>query len=166
MYILANDVMYDWTIGLLESLREHDPELPVMVIPFDNRTTRLSRDCSRYGCGIVQDASLEALDRIGRTLADGNPEAVWIPMFRKLYSFWGPFDHALYLDADTVALESVLDVLRAFEKSRWDFCFFDGTDEYVYRSEAFVQQMKERHGAKLFNAGAGAPEKAPCRCNR
>ena len=152
IYILANDRVYDWTVALLESLRAHDPDLPIVLIPFDANMSRLSAHARTYRFDLAKDSSLQALDEIGWTLAEGRP-AGWIPMFRKLYAFWGPFDHAMYLDADIIALETLSDVLRAFAQSGRDFCYFDGTDEYVYRTASFIREMKARYGARLFNAG-------------
>jgi hypothetical protein len=33
VYTLANDPMYDWLVAFLESLQEHEPDLPIVVYP-------------------------------------------------------------------------------------------------------------------------------------
>src|SRR5260370_3390370 len=43
VYTLANDPMYDWLVAFLESLREHEPALPIVVIPLDDRISRIKR---------------------------------------------------------------------------------------------------------------------------
>ena len=70
VYTLANDLMYDWLVAFLESMQEHEPDLPIVVIPFDDRIDRVARLCSRYSFAIMDDPVLAEIDRMDATVRD------------------------------------------------------------------------------------------------
>mgnify|MGYP006381690867 CR=1 FL=1 len=47
VYCLANDLVLDWALALFESLREFAPELPLLVIPYDERQVELGLELHR-----------------------------------------------------------------------------------------------------------------------
>jgi len=153
IYFLANDRVLDWAIALLESIRAHDASLPLVLIPYDDRLDSLVTLAQRYSFQVYSDSSLAKLDELGAGFAPENEQPGWVPMFRKFAAFWGPLQNAIYLDCDIVVLDSLAGLLQAFEGSDLDFCFFDETDEFIYQSENLRRSMKERFGARLFNAG-------------
>ena len=152
VYVLANDAVHDWLVAFLESYRAHNPDLPLALIPYDDRLDRVRALADSYQFEVINDASLIRLDELGRSFA-GDDSPGWVRMFRKFFVFWGPFEYGLYLDCDIIVLDDLKQLLDAFVESSWDFCFFDQTDEYVYNSEAFILKMKQEYSARLFNAG-------------
>ncbi len=150
VYCLANDKVIEWTIAFCESLRAHEPALPLVVIPFDDHVDRLSRLAERYRFAILRDPSLERLDRIGTLFYPGDPTARH--MFRKLAAFWGPFDRFIFLDSNIVVLGTLGSILSA--GIGYDLVRFDTDIKPVYKSGPFRDEMVRAHGARGFNAGA------------
>jgi hypothetical protein len=103
VYTLANDGVYDWLVAFLESMREHEPDLPIVVIPFDDRIDRIARLRSTYRFDIMDDPLLAETDRMGATYYPG--DALWPHAFRKLAAFWGPFENFAFFDSDVVILQ-------------------------------------------------------------
>jgi hypothetical protein len=151
VYVLANDPMYDWMVAFLESFRAHNPDLPLSILPFDNRVERLRTLAGRYRFDVFEHASLARLDALGASFAAG--PAWWTPAFRRMACFWGPYQHFLCLDCDIVTLEDVRELLEAMREAGRDFCFFDQTDECVYTSPELLERMKREHHARPFNVG-------------
>jgi hypothetical protein len=116
IYTLANDVTLDWFVAFCNSVRRHDPDLPLIVIPYDDRVERLTRLAGRYGFEMFADSQLGSLDEIGRQMSSTGLSG----MFRKLSVFWGPLTHFAYLDADLVMLSSINPAIEAIIQRRAD----------------------------------------------
>jgi len=65
VYFLANDTYLEWAIALLESIRAWNPDLPLCLIPFDERADRLIGLTSTYAFSVWDDSSLQDLDAMG-----------------------------------------------------------------------------------------------------
>ncbi|NJR32479.1 MAG: hypothetical protein HC778_06160, partial [Chamaesiphon sp. CSU_1_12] len=48
VYFSANDVVYDWAIAFLNSFRKFNPDLRLILIPFDDRCNRLFQLKEKY----------------------------------------------------------------------------------------------------------------------
>jgi hypothetical protein len=151
IYFSANDVVYDWVVTFLESVRNYNPDLPVILLPFDERMDRLTKLAPRYRVTIHNDAAFEELDDMGRQVVRGEISHGhhW---FRRLATFWGPFDHFLSLDSDIVLLSDPAQMLRAIRESEMDLLHCDCALGQVYLPGEFRRQMVRR-GARGFNAG-------------
>jgi hypothetical protein len=152
LYTLANDHVVDWLIALLESLRAHEPDLPVTVIPFDGDLARIRSLSGRYGFEVADDPRLEALDDIGRTLWP--EDEVSVGAMRKLFAFFGPYERFLFLDSDVVVLEPLGRFFEAQRRAGCDFAFFDDELDMVYKPGDFRSEMVQKRGAQGFNTGA------------
>ncbi len=150
IYCLANDKVLDWTIALCQSLRVHEPLLPLIIIPFDERLDRLSRFAERYRFTILRGPSLERLDRIGALFYPDSP--VDTHAFRKFAAFWGPFDQFVFLDSDIVALSALSEVMPAC--AGYDLVHLDFDMDRVYERGPFREEMVRVHGARGINTGA------------
>lgn len=149
--VLANDHVIDWMVAWLNSFREHNPWLAASIIPYDGNVEKLTAIANDYDVDVLTGDYSE-FDRIGASLAsEGHPR--WVNMFRKFAAFEGPYENTIYLDSDIIIVGDLSEVLMAFEKSEIEFCFFDETDEYIYMDRDFLDEMKSRYGARLFNAG-------------
>ena len=68
IYVLGTDAVLQWSLALLASLRRHEPDIPVIAIPFDRQTARFDRAVARYSANLWKDEEhLRAWDSIGST---------------------------------------------------------------------------------------------------
>jgi hypothetical protein len=150
-YTLANDASLDWFVAMCESLRRHEPELPLLVIPWDGRVERLERLAGRYQFSILEDDRLEDLDEMGRRLWQSRPERA--PMFRKFAAFWGPLDEFMYIDTDIVVLHELAVYFDTLARDGAALLFMHSDHDQVYAPGEFRERMIGEHGSRGFNAG-------------
>ena len=67
VYFLANDHVLNWSIAFFESLRTHEPDMRLVMIPFDVRIEKIAALRDRYHFEIFDHPSLKALDELGRS---------------------------------------------------------------------------------------------------
>ena len=79
VYFLGNDRVLDWSIGLLESLRFHNPDIPLALIHYDDRICQIAALTSKYQFTIFSGPTLAIVDEEGHSL---NKESKWSPAFR------------------------------------------------------------------------------------
>jgi hypothetical protein len=157
VYCMANDGVHDWFVAFCESLRARvgAADLPLVVIPFDDRMDEIEPLRERYGFEILDDRALPRLDAIGERIWPGRP-GDW-HSFRKLASFWGPLEDFVFLDADVVVLEDPRLFLDAY-RDRSDgtqLMFFDWDMDMVYLPGELRDRMTAA-GARGFNSGGFA----------
>jgi hypothetical protein len=149
-YTLANDASLEWFIAMCESLRRHEPDKPLVVIPWDDRMDRVEELAERYDFTISTDEHLPRLDELGRRLWRSRPQRA--PMFRKFASFWGPLDEFLYLDTDIVVLGPLEAYFDALPQEA-DLLFMHSDHDQVYAPGELRERMIGEHGSRGFNAG-------------
>ncbi len=152
VYILGNDVVLEYAIGLFRSLRHHSPDIPVRLLPYDNRLEKLRPWLERYRIDLHPDPDYGFYDRLGDELL----ERVHLGhhMFRKFAAFAGPYDDFLYLDADIAVLAPVEELLARFARSGAEFMTFDSDLDNVYRRTPWRAALEQSGRTKGFNAGA------------
>lgn len=153
VYVLGNDHVADFLEALFASLRRHSPDLPVRLIPYDDRLTRTRELCRRHRITLHEDASFAALEQIGLNLWTDSPYPTHHRLFRRLCIFWGPFDDFLYLDADVCVLAPLEPLFAAFAGAPAPFASFDVDHERVYLPGPFRDRMIREHGSLGFNSG-------------
>ena len=123
IYVLANDRVADHALALLASIRAYDSETPVVLIPYDEHSTRVA-DLLRQHFRVqtfADAALLERLDAAVRRIFGATffrrPQN-----FRKQACWFGPFDEFLYLDADIVVFERIIAVLDALRGADFVCC--------------------------------------------
>lgn len=115
VYFLANDRVYDNVVAFLNSFRASNPTIDLCLIPFADDLEQIRALAPRYEFSIYADEDvLRRCDAIGARF-HGKPAG----HYRKLAAWHGEFDRFVYIDCDTVVLESV------------DFVF-DYLDEYDF----------------------------------
>jgi hypothetical protein len=155
-YFLANDRYIEWAVAFLESIRAWNPELPLRLIPFDDRADRVARLAGRYDFDVLDDPAFSHLDDLGREMLQGRG-SLGANAHRKLASFWGPFESFAVLDVDvivTVDLTRVLDPLAAGEP-RILHCHTCEL-EAVYTSPELRGEARAAGYAQGINAGIWA----------
>lgn len=149
---LGNDAVLDWTIALCESVHEHDPELPLTLIPFDDGVERTKAVLDRYGYGLYEGPMLARMDALGERYFPGGGH-VKTHIMRK-FCAWDVYDEFLYLDCDIVVVAPVAPYFRMLERSGADFVHFATDMAQVYRAGPLRERMIAEHGAAGFNSGA------------
>jgi lipopolysaccharide biosynthesis glycosyltransferase len=155
IYCLANDAVLDWTIAFFESLRTYEPNCRLIVIPFDDRISKLSQLAQKYNLEFFPNSEniLEKLDDLGAVF---NPKrGNNIHMFRKLAIFFGPLEHFLFLDSDIVVLSKLNELFEAYFASQNEFMYYKGeTFDPVYKPGEFREKMIAEYSANGFNSGS------------
>ncbi|MEM9216063.1 MAG: Npun_R2821/Npun_R2822 family protein [Cyanobacteria bacterium P01_F01_bin.150] len=119
IYITANDKVMDHAIALLNSVRLHDPDIPIVLIPYNDDYHEVAACLEqRYGVTVYED--LEFIERISTRLYDIFGEGFFARpnQFRKQACWFGPFDEFVYIDTDIVVFESIsqnMNYLKAYD---------------------------------------------------
>ncbi|MEB3233646.1 MAG: hypothetical protein VKJ64_21740 [Leptolyngbyaceae bacterium] len=108
LYITANDKVMDHAIAFLNSLRLHDPDIPVILIPYNEDYHQVATCLNeRFGVTVYED--LDFIKRISQRLYDifGNGFFARPNQFRKQACWFGPFEEFVYIDTDIVVFEPI-----------------------------------------------------------
>jgi hypothetical protein len=124
IYITANDKFTQEAIALLNSIRTYDPEIPVVLIPYDDHCDAIAQTLNeRFGVTVYPD--LEFIDRLSNRLYQIFGEGFFARpnQFRKQACWFGEFDQFLYIDTDIVVFEKIADNLNYLQD--YDFICAD-----------------------------------------
>ncbi|MBE9113037.1 methionine synthase [Nodosilinea sp. LEGE 07298] len=124
IYITANDKVMDHAIACLNSIRAHDPSIPVMLIPYNDDYHQVAEVLGRdYGVEVYPD--LEFIQRLSENLHGIFGEGFFARpnQFRKQACWFGPFDRFLYIDTDVVVFSAIAKVLDCLDN--YDFISYD-----------------------------------------
>ena len=178
VYILANDIVFDQLIALINSLEENvGPDLPICVVPYDDNTKR-SRAATRTYPQVQwfdDRAILEKWETFATNIWKAHPTAFddWakrgmqgvgrMGMHRRFCCFDGPFDRFIYLDADILAMDSFdlfFDSLNEFDFVTYDFQYKDLSHVYDVSATSLSTVFEPaRLEAEIFCAGLFASQK-------
>ena len=137
IYTLANDVVYDQLVALLNSIEVNiSTDIPVCVIPYDQRLNQVKLEVnSRKNVTLFDNWELlQRWDKFAEEVWAVHPAAAqtnlvynmaWYksPLLRKLAAFDGEFDKFVFYDADSLAMKQLNNVLEKLET--YDFVFDD-----------------------------------------
>ncbi|KAM3096278.1 Npun_R2821/Npun_R2822 family protein [Phormidesmis sp. 146-12] len=163
IYITANDKVTDHAIALINSIRIHDVETPIVLIPYDDNYHTVAEILKqRHGVEVYKD--LEFIDRLSKRLheAFGSDFFARPNQFRKQACWFGEFDEFLYIDTDIVVFEKIIDNLNYF--SEYDFLCCDyqhlGGIKNVFTSKVVEENVFTESDLKdMFNGGFWASKK-------
>lgn len=158
VYFLANDPVLDLAIAFLNSFRRSNPGVPLCLIPFDDRIEAIAQLQERYNfCLWASPDLLRRCDEISKTF-----HGRVFGHYRKLAMWDGGYDEFVYIDTDTVVLESleaVFSLVRefAFLTSTSDLSY---TLKWVWKKSIFdVTSLSERQIRFAANTGFIASRK-------
>ena len=134
--VVANDPFIDYFIPFLESFREHNPDLRLIVIPFDD-TTRLVRLLAPFYDFEVYDGSFETVDRLADMLFGENERLR--RRLRKLAAFDMDLDEFMYMDTDILVGMDLSPFFGHVRNGSTDLIYIASGNKWVYREGA------ERH---------------------
>jgi hypothetical protein len=158
IYTLANDVVCDQLIALLNSIETNVArDLRVCIIPYDDRLEKVRQELkNRPNVTIFEDReSIQRWDDFAREVWTAHSRASdskmsrprWFNghLQRKFVAFDGEFDEFVFYEADNLAMKSVTDV---FEKlSSYDFIFDDWEHRKATPVAALNIPLIEKAGA-------------------
>lgn len=103
VYFLANNKVFEQTVAFLRSFRTYNPNLPLCLIPYNDDYEQIAALKDTYHFSIFNDAELlKKCDEISVAFHG------WVVgAYRKLATWEGMFESFLYIDVDTVVVDSV-----------------------------------------------------------
>ncbi len=175
---LGNDRVCDQIIALLNSIEAiTDGQMPVVIYPYDDNITKLEAAIAqRPGVQIYRDrASMDKWDNFARQAWDTHPTAriewqrVGSPGYhrfgthRRYCAFDGPFERFLYMDADTLLLNSPDYIFAQLENQDcivYDFQHKDLSHVYAVNSPKLREVFPpSRLETEIFCSGFYASQK-------
>ncbi|MBN3891925.1 MULTISPECIES: Npun_R2821/Npun_R2822 family protein [unclassified Nostoc] len=160
IYTLANDVVYDQLVALLNSIEANaGREIPVCVIPYNDQLEKVKAEiASRDNVTLFENSdSIAYWEDFGSRIWKAHPRALklWreyglpenyrIERHRKLCCLDGPFDKFIFFDGDTLLMKSLDDVYQKLDEYDWI------TNDFQYRSDLnYIFNWTEDKLAKIF----------------
>ncbi|KPQ34051.1 MAG: Glycosyl transferase family 8 [Phormidium sp. OSCR] len=134
IYTFANDVVYDQLIALLNSIEDNaGTDVPVCIIPYNSQTEKIEQELknrshvflfdNQDSINFWEDFMIQAW--MANTTAQkiwkeqGKPAVRRVNFVRKLCSFDGPFDKFVYMDADTLLMDSLAPIYEKLDTYDW-----------------------------------------------
>lgn len=157
IYILANDVVYDQLVALLNSIEANaGKNYPVCVVPYDDRLAKVRDEIkNRSNVEIFEDtAAIARWSDFSTQVWEAHPSAfkIWqsngisgvyrLGMHRRFCGFDGPFEKFIYLDADILVMNSLEYIFQQLNNQ--DFVVYD----FQYKDLSHVYQV---NSDKLLN---------------
>lgn len=137
---LGNDYVYDQLVALLNSIDEIlGSDTPVCIYPFDEQVERITDEIVKRPNVFLYD-NQESIKRWDEFMLLASPASMNKDKYRiygghrRFCAFDGPFDKFVYMDADTLVMNSL------------DFVF-DKLDEY----NCVVYDFQFKHPDKVYN---------------
>ncbi|MEL6938665.1 MAG: Npun_R2821/Npun_R2822 family protein [Cyanobacteria bacterium J06598_1] len=164
VYIVANDKVSENAIALMSSIRLHDPNIPVFLIPFnDDHKIVAQRLAELYDVQIFPD--LPFLNELTQQIGDIFPrDFLALPnKMRKLAAWFGPLDEFLYIDTDILFFTPVSDTLAYLDQADFIWCDYHYTRglEDVFSEVVPAQNIFDPEALKnLFNSGLWGSKKS------
>jgi len=146
--ILANDGICDWLLPFLDSYRHHNPDLPIYLIPYDDRMERVARAAAAYDVRILDD-DFGAIDRLAATLYPFHPKRRH--RLRKFQCLALPLDEVMYIDVDTIVFRDLSVLFGRLRPGHAEFIIASTSPEWVYTQRR--QDYPELANATLFSDG-------------
>ncbi|OUL21677.1 sugar transferase [Nostoc sp. T09] len=161
IYTLANDVVYDQLVALLNSIEANaGRKIPVCVIPYNEQLDKVKAEvAARDNVTLFEDyASIARWEDFGSRIWKAHPRALnlWkeyglgenfrIERHRKLCCLDGPFDKFIFFDGDTLLMKPLDDVYQKLDEYDWI------ANDYQYKSDLnYIFNWTEDKLDNIFN---------------
>ncbi len=178
IYILANDVVFDQLVALINSIeRNLGSSMPVCIVPYDDRTKRSKLATAEYPQvqWFEDEVSLQKWEGFAERIWRSHPTAfdVWtqrgiegvnrMGMHRRFCCFDGPFEQFVYLDADILVMDSfdlLFDSLSNYDFVTYDYQYKDLSHVFDVNSNRLTDVFRpDRLETEIFCAGLYAAKK-------
>lgn len=169
---LANDRVYDQLVALLNSIDANQgKDTPVCVFPYNDACDRIAAEIERRPNVTLYDdrESIERWEAFSEAIWRLHPTAYerWqlkpgerfnrVGMHRRFCGFDGPFDRFIYMDGDTLLMNSVdfvFEKLDDYDCAVYDFQYKDPSHVYDVTSDKLDDVFpKDRVESEIFCAG-------------
>ncbi|HLO84159.1 MAG TPA: glycosyltransferase [Nostocaceae cyanobacterium] len=166
---LANDYVFDQLVALLNSIDVFlGSEIPVCIYPFDEQTQRIAQEISRRPNVFIYDDQV-SIDYWDQFMIEASPASMNREKYRiygghrRLCAFDGPFDQFVYLDADTLVMNSldlIFEKLTEYDCVVYDFQFKQPDKVYNVKSPKLLGVFSaEKLEKEMFCSGFYASKK-------
>ncbi|MEH2182449.1 Npun_R2821/Npun_R2822 family protein [Nostoc sp.] len=160
---LGNDYVFDQLVALLNSIDVIlGPETPVCIYPFDDRTQRIADEIAKRPNVFLYDDQ-ESINRWDQFMVAAAPERLnrsksrLYGAHRRFCAFDGPFEKFIYLDADTLVMNSlaaVFEKLDSYDFVVYDFQFIDVSKIYNVDSPKLLKVFEQKRiDSEIFCSG-------------
>ena len=160
---LANDIVYDQLIALLNSIEVIlGSNTPVCIYPFDEQVQQIKAEIAkRPNVFMYEDsASIQRWDKFMQSAAPERLNRNKVRLYgahRRFCAFEGPFEKFIYMDADTLvmnSLDAVFDKLNESDFVVYDFQFTDPSKVYNFLSPKLLEVFEQnRINSEIFCSG-------------
>jgi hypothetical protein len=163
IYTLGNDNVFDQIVALLNSIEANlGTDIPVIICPYDNHLDRLQAEVeNRPQVEIFSDQEvIQTWDTFAHNIWDlhpftqsrlnqGQSRYHRFGTHRRFCGFDGPFEKFLYIDADTLILNTIDSLLQPLDQG-WDWIVYD----FQYKDPSHVYAIDSEKLSQVF-----APER-------
>lgn len=160
---LGNDIVFDQLVALLNSIDAHiGTEIPICIYPFDEQLERISIEISNRPNVFIYD-DRESIRRWDEFMLEASPASMNRDRYRiygghrRFCAFDAPFDNFVYMDADTLlmnSLEPVFSKLDEYNCVVYDFQFLYPDKVYNVKSPKLTQVFDEKQiESQIFCSG-------------
>ncbi len=164
IYIIANDRVIEQAIALLKSIRVHDTDTPIVMIPYDDQYQAIAKRLTEnYGVKVYED--LQFIERLSNQLHEifGNKFFARPNQFRKQACWFGAFDEFLYIDTDIVVFEKIIDNLDYLNNYDFICCDYQHTGgiKNVFTNKVIEDKVFTKTEVQdIFNGGFWGSKKS------
>ena len=160
IYILANDVVFDHLVALLNSLEVNGAkDIPVCIIPYDDRMEKVRVEIAiRHNVTLFENTdSIDFWEDFATQAWTSHRQAqkVWqakgwqqvhcLGMHRKFCCFDGHFDKFVYFDCDTLLMGSLDYIYQKLDEFEWV------ANDFQYKSDLnYVFDLSSQKLAEIF----------------
>ncbi|MEH1788330.1 Npun_R2821/Npun_R2822 family protein [Nostoc sp.] len=166
---LGNDYVFDQLVALLNSIDVIlGSEIPVCIYPFDDQTQRIAAEIAKRPNVFLYD-NQESINRWDQFMLEASPASMNKKKYRiygghrRFCAFDGPFDRFVYLDADTLVMNSLDLIFQKLDEYNcvvYDFQFKHPDKVYNIQSAKLLQVFDENRIKKeIFCSGFYASKK-------
>lgn len=159
---LANDIVYDQLVALLNSIEMIlGAKMPVCIYPFDNQLERISAEIKQRPQVFIYN-DRDSIQRWDRFMQIASPQSVNRKYriyggHRRFCAFDNPFDNFVYMDADTLlmnSLDSIFQKLNEYDCVVYDFQFHHPDKVYNLQSEKLFKVFEQQQiQSQIFCSG-------------
>lgn len=161
IYILANDLVYNQLVALLNSIEVNaGQKYPICIIPYDDRLQLVKEEIKhRDQVTLFTDTHILSLwedfsSKVWQThpqafqiwQENGEPVVYRLGMHRRFIGFDGIFDKFIYLDADILILNSLDYIFQQLDKH--DFVVYD----FQHKDPSHVYNVNSPQLHNIFSA--------------
>ena len=160
---LANDIVCDQLIALLNSIEVIlGSNTSVCIYPFDEQVQQIKAEIAkRPNVFMYEDsASIQRWDKFMQSAAPERLNRNKVRLYgahRRFCAFEGPFEKFIYMDADTLvmnSLDAVFDKLNESDFVVYDFQFTDPSKVYNFLSPKLLEVFEQnRINSEIFCSG-------------